>query len=140
MSTTLAERVWAKVDVPDSDAWEDECWPWTAATRHSGHGHLGIVTPGGGRTTVAAHRLTYELVFGSISDDLILHHECENPGCCNPAHLTPMDRAAHTSEHRQLTSCRRGHTLPDDDGSPTGRRCRVCKAMNKKARRRMGLE
>lgn len=36
---------------------------------------------------MVAHRVAYLMTFGSIEPDKILLHSCDNPMCCNPAHL-----------------------------------------------------
>jgi hypothetical protein len=59
----------------------DECWSWTGPKLAGGYGRLsfqGIID--------LAHRLTYLLFIGHIPDDCVLHR-CDNPACCNPAHL-----------------------------------------------------
>lgn len=33
------------------------------------------------------HRVIYELHNGSIKDDEVVRHTCDNPPCCNPKHL-----------------------------------------------------
>jgi len=77
---TLEQRFWRKVDRRGPD----ECWPWTGGKtpcgygliRSSGHGHL--------RQT---HRVSWILANGSIPRGMCVLHSCDNPPCCNPAHL-----------------------------------------------------
>lgn len=79
-SRPLAERFWEKVAVAEPH----ECWPWTGA--RSGPGLYGKVRVD--RQTVKAHRVAYELAVGPIPEGLWVLHACDNPPCCNPAHLS----------------------------------------------------
>ncbi|MDP9474992.1 MAG: HNH endonuclease [Actinomycetota bacterium] len=76
----FAARFWDKVDVQS----DTECWPWTG----------GYVTPDGYGTVSAgagtcfrAHRVAFMLEHGEVDDALGVLHSCDNPPCCNPAHL-----------------------------------------------------
>jgi hypothetical protein len=58
------------------------CWVWTGDTTERGYGTLGYQ-----RKRWRAHRLAYKLTHGDVPDDLMVCHRCDNPPCCNPAHL-----------------------------------------------------
>lgn len=60
-----------------------ECWAWRGRLNYSGYGITGI----GGRRNARAHRVAYELARGEIPPGLVVCHRCDNPKCCNPAHL-----------------------------------------------------
>lgn len=73
----------------------DECWPWTAGLFSNGYGQFRV-----GRRKVRAHRAYFEKVVGPVPAGKILCHSCDNPRCCNPAHLrvgTHGDNAADRS-------------------------------------------
>jgi len=78
---TLENRLWAKVLVTDAD----ECWPWLATKNNKGYGLLSIDAKTGKKL---AHRIVYTLTKGNIPDGLVVMHSCDNPSCCNPAHLS----------------------------------------------------
>lgn len=131
------DRFWSKV------AKTDGCWLWTASTARGGYGQLRV-----GNTTVRAHRLSYELAFGSIPNGMSILHACDEPLCVNPAHLRAgtdadnMQDAVARGRHSQVrkTRCPRGHAY--DAGNtyarPDGARvCRPCKnAANRSYRAR----
>lgn len=78
IATTWSQRFWKYVKRGNID----ECWSWTAATNCRGYGKF---TLDGRRQR--ANRLAYILGVGPIPDGLYVCHACDNPGCCNPAHL-----------------------------------------------------
>lgn len=67
----------------DKSAGPDGCWRWTGS--HDGNGYGKFKVDGGicGRT----HRLAYFLAHGVDPAEMMVCHTCDNPGCCNPAHL-----------------------------------------------------
>lgn len=76
----IAPRFWAKVDRRGPD----DCWEWQRRSRHNhGYGTFRKTT----YESVKAHRLAYELEIGPVPDGLEVCHRCDNPPCCNPAHL-----------------------------------------------------
>lgn len=79
-------RFWSRVD----QRGPDECWEWLGYRNPDGYGHLTlrIITE-----SAYAHQLAFELANGYKSQLWVLH-SCDNPPCCNPAHLregTPKD-------------------------------------------------
>lgn len=71
---------WSKVD---RSGGSDACWPWIGTRKETGYGKAYL----GGRKWARAHRLAYEIHYGVAPGDLIVLHNCDNPPCCNPAHL-----------------------------------------------------
>jgi len=75
----LAERFWEKVQ----QGTPTECWPWTRWRDQDGYGQIDV--SGRGRR---AHQVALELSTGqSIAAGMVVMHTCDNPPCCNPAHL-----------------------------------------------------
>lgn len=60
----------------------DDCWEYQGARTKSGYGL--IVDR---KTKIYAHRLCWELTNGPIPDGFQVLHRCDNPPCCNLAHL-----------------------------------------------------
>jgi len=73
-------RFLAKIDCRS----ETECWEWLADKR-DGYGRFRI----GGRDgdLYTATRLMWRLIHGTDPIGQLVLHSCDNPGCCNPAHL-----------------------------------------------------
>jgi len=76
----LERRFWVKVDRRRPD----ECWPWLKPAKNG----YGIFSLSSTRTT-NAHRVAWALRNGPIRERTIIRHSCDNPACCNPAHLVP---------------------------------------------------
>lgn len=75
----LKKRFWSYVDIRS----QDECWPWKGGRFERGYGQFRL-----GKKKVKAHRCAYELTNGPLlSDKPKALHSCDNPPCCNPAHL-----------------------------------------------------
>lgn len=76
---TLEERFWSKVDKSDS---ENACWNWIAFCAPNGYGQFGV-----NGKVLYAHRVVWEISNGNIPNNMCVLHRCDNPPCCNPAHL-----------------------------------------------------
>lgn len=74
-------RFWMKVD---KSAGPDGCWLWTARRDPDGYGKFQI-GPKGRQRHMKAHRVAVAITRGHI--DLAGLHRCDNPPCCNPAHV-----------------------------------------------------
>lgn len=75
----VARALWAKVD---KSAGPTACWPWTRSKRWDGYGRVNVHA----RQTMS-HRVAWEVTHGPIPAGLTVLHTCDNPPCCNPAHL-----------------------------------------------------
>ncbi len=78
--TRIRDDFWAHVDVKGPD----ECWPWLRAVNDEGYGSLWVGEVG--RKTERAHRYAFKLTHGRWPEG-VTRHTCDNPPCCNPAHL-----------------------------------------------------
>jgi hypothetical protein len=96
----VPDRFWAKVDKRGPD----ECWPWMGS-RVPGreYGMFGI-----GPKNFRSHRVAFELTFGKIADGMDICHHCDNPPCCNPAHLFEGTAADNMADRDAKGRCQEG--------------------------------
>jgi len=121
-------RFWSRVTI----GMADECWPfdWVGA---DGYGKLWIKT-----ATFRANRVAWALANREEPAGIVCH-SCDNPACCNPAHLwvgddkSNMDDCAYKRRHRgqNQTHCANGHPYTPENtyhrpGTVAGRDCRTC--------------
>jgi len=77
---------------------ESGCWLWTASTAGNGYGQIKIP---GERRQIYAHRLSYLIHYGELSDSVLVCHVCDNPSCVRPSHLfvgSPKDNLTDMKE------------------------------------------
>ncbi len=84
---------------------DDECWPWTAKARTQfGYGVFRLSKDEG---VIGAHRFAFMAAGNEIPDGTLVRHKCDNPICCNPAHLvlgTPQDNVTDMIERGRKVS------------------------------------
>jgi hypothetical protein len=97
---TMPERFWRHVDKRGPD----ECWPWTAHRDKNGYGNSSLH-----QKAFRAHRLAFYLETGTMPPpDMCVCHRCDNPPCCNPAHLFLGTNADNTRDRDQKGRTARG--------------------------------
>jgi hypothetical protein len=102
---TLEERFWAKVDKRGPD----ECWPWLGAKNQRGCGQIRA----DGKLAVAP-KIAWELAHGPMQRGMSALHRCDNPPCCNAAHIFPGTQSDNIND--MVAKRRHGKTkLTDDD-------------------------
>lgn len=77
-------RFWSKVEVGANS----DCWNWRGGSTGFGYGRFRL-----GGELRSPHRIAFEMANGSIPEGpgyhgIVVMHRCDNPACCNPAHLS----------------------------------------------------
>lgn len=137
------ERFWSMVDKRGAD----ECWPWRRGRDEAGYGLFYFTDADGKRRRTRAHRWLLGHLRGK---PLILKptgvedgcHRCDNPPCCNPAHLYVGSRKQNVGDaverarlwQLKVVKCPKGH---DYTYNPSGRhrRCKKCEAAGQRKAR-----
>lgn len=73
-----ASRFWSRVKI----CGESECWPWTGRVNWAGYGSFSAA----GKEW-RSNRLAWMFTRGPLERHEHVLHRCDNPSCCNPAHL-----------------------------------------------------
>lgn len=112
------------------------CLVWPRGCSSSGYGMVLM-----DKKLRPVHRVIYEAIIGPVPEGLVLHHECRNRRCANPAHLEVCGVMENTlKDHpdlfgkagRNKTHCKHGHPFSGENlrMTPDGRRsCRMCARM-----------
>lgn len=120
----------------------DACWEWLRARTSAGYGTVKVAP----RRQVYVHRIIASVMVGRwLNSSEIVRHSCDNPPCCNPAHLMVgtqsenikdcVERGRHFSPGRMKEECPRGHPYDDENTYlHQGRRhCRTCRRDRRKS-------
>lgn len=128
-------QFWMRVAIAEPK----DCWPWTGTLKEKGYGMAWYA----GRSH-HAHRLAWQLANRqAIPAGLQVCHACDNPPCCNPAHLwigtnrdNTLDSVAKGRQHNaRKTHCPRGHLLDAGGIRKNGNRYRYCSTCNRSRNR-----
>lgn len=90
----VEERFWSHVD---RSGGPDACWPWVVgAAFKRGYGMFRI---GWKKPLIQASRFAYQLTHGGelVTEQFVMH-SCDNPPCCNPAHLSLGNAAENNAD------------------------------------------
>ena len=84
-------RFWSHVDVRGAE----ECWPWKRARTGKGYGRFSAE-----HRLHTASRVAYEITHEPLGA-AEARHTCDNPPCCNPAHLVAGSHAQNMADMAQ---------------------------------------
>lgn len=103
VSTEDSQRFWSNVNKRGTN----ECWPWLASVnRHrGGYGRFWIK-----RVEYRTNRMAFWLHYGIDPKEQEACHVCDNPPCCNPAHLFKGTRADNHADMRRKNRQPQGAT------------------------------
>jgi hypothetical protein len=126
---------------------ESGCIEWQGTLLSHGYGQFRLNGKG-----ILAHRLSYFIAYGSLTDGLTIDHLCNNRCCVNPFHLREVThRENNIAEHsnggakqnRLKTHCKFGHEFTPENtyigklrSGGLNRKCRKCDAERHKNNRK----
>lgn len=111
----------------------EDCWQWQGSMYKNGYGKFG-------KAGYMAHRISYELIKGTIPKDMFLDHLCRNRSCVNPNHLeivalveNIMRGESFTAQNARKTHCKHGHEFTQINTyihpKRGSRHCKTCQSV-----------
>lgn len=133
LSQSDLDRFFSKLDPPN----ERGCREWNRATYPAGYGEFSL-----GSDVVLAHRVAFFIANGYWPE--ICRHTCDNPPCCEPAHLLDGSQAdnVHDMIERDRhsiflrTHCIHGHEYNEVNTRITRKGQRVCRPCDRDRRKK----
>jgi len=119
----------------DQNGGPDSCWPFTGGRNQKGYGRYCV---GGG--VILAHRAAYIATHGYIGTDECVLHTCDNPPCCNPAHLWIGSRGDNNADmERKGRANRKAHAVIDERAAEAIRTMRAAGVSGVALAQRFGI-
>lgn len=84
-----------------------DCWEWQGSRDETGYGRIVVTIRPGVHKNTRVHRIAYYLANGKDPGPLIVRHKCDNPPCCNPAHLEIGTHKDNTRDREERGRSRR---------------------------------
>lgn len=129
VDSSATRRFWSKVDK------SVDCWVWLPTPNASGYGRI-VLGARPNQRWVLAHRLSWFMARGSLTDGLVLDHLCRVRRCVNPDHLEEVTLIenmfrGHVGDLASMTHCARGHEFTPENTyrkpHASARNCRECR-------------
>ena len=136
------ERFYKRVKVTAPD----ECWEWQSYRGPQGYGVFSRKILG----QTLAHRISFVMNCGPLTEEICVLHKCDNPPCVNPKHLFLGNRDMNNKDRAQKgrtviwnslkTHCKNGHEFTKENIYYRSNGSRYCRECGRIASRKVNAE